>query len=56
MAGLPYFAFAWLVALVVVGGLVGIVAVTDDPDGNASGTTALATGLFVVALVASMTL
>ncbi|MFB6220517.1 MAG: hypothetical protein ABEH90_03675 [Halolamina sp.] len=58
MAGLPYFAFAWLVALVVVGGLVGIVTVTDAPgdDGNASGTTALATGLFVVALVASMTL
>lgn len=58
MAGLPYFVFAWIVAIVAVVGVLGITMVTDAPgdSGTASGTTALGTALFVVALVASMTI
>lgn len=58
MAGLPYFAFAWIVAVVAVIGVLGTTMVTDAPGGSdtASGTTALATALFVVAVAASMTL
>jgi hypothetical protein len=58
MAGLLYVVFAWIVALVAVAGVLGIAIITDAPGDRdtASGTTALATVLFVVALVASMTL
>ncbi len=58
MAGLPYVVFAWFVAIVAVVGVLGVTMVTDGPgdSATASGTTAIATALFVVALVASMTL
>lgn len=58
MAGLPYNVFAWIVAIVAVIGVVGITLITDGPDDNktASGLTAAATVLFVVAVVASMAL
>jgi len=57
MAGLPYFAFALIVAAVAVVGVLGTMMVTDEGDdsGNASVTTAIGTALFVVAVVASMT-
>jgi len=58
MAGLLYFVFAWIIAVVAVVGVLGTTMVTDAPgdSGTASGVTAIATALFVVALVASMTL
>lgn len=58
MAALPYAVFAWMVAIIAVVGLIGTMVTTDVPadSGNASGITALATGLFVIALVVSMTL
>jgi len=59
MAGeLLNMAYAWAAVVLAVVGVVGTVLFTDGPenDGTASGVTAIAVTLFVVALVASMTL
>ncbi len=58
MAGLLYVVLAWLVALVAIVGMASVMTMTDAPGDSEDGseTTALATGLFVAALVASMTL
>ncbi len=51
-------AYAWAAVVLAVVGVVGTMLFTDGPDngGTASGVTAIAVALFVVALVASMTL
>ncbi|WP_053947780.1 hypothetical protein [Halolamina sediminis] len=59
MAGeLLNMAYAWAAVVLAVVGVVGTMLFTDGPDngGTASGVTAIAVALFVVALVASMTL
>lgn len=51
-------AYAWAGVVVAVGGVFGTMMLTDSPDdsGTASGVTAIAVTVFVVALVASVTL
>ena len=51
-------AYAWAGVVVAVGGVFGTMLVTDSPDDSntASGVTAIAVAVFVIALVASMTL
>ena len=51
-------AYAWAAVVLAVVGVVGTVLFTDGPenDRTASGVTAIAVTVFVVALVASMTL
>jgi len=50
--------YAWAAAIVAVLGVLTTMMVTDAPDdsGTASGVTAIAVGLFAIALVASVTL